>query len=145
MKIFLYCLYAVFLFAMGTGFYVAFSGFEGLVEENYYEKASGYFTTKAIEDSLGLEIVLPDSFKKGSNAVEVALFEQGKPLRQAQVSFFAGNVSESGYDVRYRMTEHLPGVYVTEVHVPFPGTWLMRVDIVTETIKTGRRWFTEIK
>ena len=44
MKIFLYGLYAVFLFAMGTGFYFAFRGFERLVEENYYERAMYYFT-----------------------------------------------------------------------------------------------------
>lgn len=145
MKIFLYALYTVFLFAMGTGFYVAFKGFEGLVEENYYEKASGYFTTKAMEDSLGLEIILPDLLKKGSNVVEVAVFVQGKPLRRAKVSFFTGNVSESRYDAQHRMTERSPGVYAAKVPIPFSGTWLMKVDVATETIKTSRKWFTEIE
>ncbi len=145
MKIFLYALYTVFLFAMGTGFYVAFKGFEGLVEENYYEKASGYFTTKELEDSLGLKIVLPDSLKRGNNAVEVTVFMQGEPLRQAEMTFFAGSVSQSGYDSEYAMREGPPGVYSAEVSVPFSGTWLMRVDLSTSTIKTGRKWFMEIK
>lgn len=145
MKIFLYGLYAVFLFAMGTGFYFAFRGFEGLVEENYYEKASGYFTTKAIEDSLGLEIMLPDSLKKGGNNVEIVVYAKGEPLREVEVTFFAGSVSQSGYDSEYAMREGPPGVYSAEVSVPFSGTWLMRVDLSTSTIKTGRKWFMEIK
>ncbi len=145
MKIFLYGLYAVFLFAMGTGFYFAFRGFEGLVEENYYEKASGYFRTKAIEDSLGLEIILPDSLRKGNNAVEVAVLVQGKPLRQAQVNFFTGNVSERRYDAQHDMVERSPGVYAAEVPVPFSGTWLMKVEVATETIKTNRKWFAKIE
>ena len=145
MKIFLYGLYAAFLFAMGTGFYVAFRGSEGLVEENYYETAKGYFTTRAIEDSLGLEIVLPDLLTKGENAVEVAVYVHGEPLRQADVSFFAGNVSERSYDLRHDMVERSPGIYRAEVPIPFSGTWLMKVDVANETIKTNRKWFTEIK
>ena len=145
MKIFLYALYAVFLFAMGTGFYFAFRGFEGLVEENYYEAACDYFTAKAVEDSLGLEIVLPDSFKKGNNVVEVAVYVQGEPLRQVDVGFFAGNVSQRSYDAQHDMVESSPGVYRAEVSIPFAGTWFMKVDVANETIKTSRRWFTEIR
>ena len=145
MKIFLCGLYSVFLFAMGMGVYVAHRDAEGLVEENYYEKASGYFTTKAVEDSLGLEIVLRDSLKKGENSVEIAVYAKGEPLHGAEVSFFTGNVSEGGFDATYAMREDQPGVYGAEVSVPFPGTWLMRVDLSAPTIETSRRWFTEIK
>ena len=145
MKIFLYGLYAAFLFAMGTGFYVAFRDSEGLVEENYYETAKGYFTTRAIEDSLDLEIVLPDSLTKGENAVEVAVYVHGEPLRQADVSFFAGNVSKRSYDLRHDMVERSPGVYRAEIQIPFSGTWFMIVDVANETIKTNRKWFTEIE
>ncbi|MCG8341906.1 MAG: FixH family protein [Chlorobiales bacterium] len=145
MKIFLYGLYTVFLFAMVTGFYVAFRGFEGLVEDNYYEKAAGYFTTKKLEDSLNLKIVLPDTLKKGDNVVEVAVFMQGEPLRQAEVTFFVGDVSQSSNDAEYAMQEGPPGVYSADVSVPFSGTWLMRVGLSTSTVKTSRRWFTEIK
>ncbi len=146
MKLFLYGLYAVFLFAMGTGFYFAHRGAEGLVEENYYEKASGYFATKEREDSLGLKIVLPDSLHKGNNAVDVAVFLRNKPLRQAELSFFAGNVAEkSRHDAEYAMIERSPGVYRAEVSLPFPGKWLMRVDVESESITTNRKWFTEIE
>ncbi|UZJ42344.1 FixH family protein [Prosthecochloris sp. SCSIO W1101] len=145
MKIFLYTLYAAFLFAMGTGFYVAYRSAEGLVEDNYYEAACDYFTTKAIEDSLDLEIVLPDSFKKGNNVVEVAVYVQGEPLQQVSVSFFSGNVSKRSYDAQHDMVESSPGIYRTEVSIPFAGKWFMRVDVANETIKTSRRWFTEIE
>ncbi|NEX13981.1 MAG: hypothetical protein C1941_04710 [Prosthecochloris sp.] len=144
MKIFLYCLYAVFLFAMGTGFYAAFSSYDGLVDSNYYEKSSGYFATKALEDSLGLKIVLPESLGKGLNTVDVAVFVNGKPLEQANVTLFAGLVSSEKYDGIHKMVEHLPGFYRAEVPIPFSGTWLINVDVATETIKTNRKWFTEI-
>lgn len=144
MKIFLYCLYAVFLFAMGTGFYAAFSSFDGLVDSNYYEKASGYFTTRALEDSLDLKIVLPKSLDKGRNMVEVFVVAEGKPLEQATLSLFTGLVSSEKYDVTREMVEYSPGSYRAEVPIPFSGTWLMKVDVATETIKTNRRWFTEI-
>ena len=144
MKIFLYCLYAVFLFAMGTGFYAAFSSFDGLVDSNYYEKASGYFTTRALEDSLDLKIILPKSLDKGRNMVEVVVVAEGKPLEQATLSLFTGLVSSEKHDVTREMVEYSPGSYRVEVPIPFSGTWLMNVDVATETIKTNRRWFTEI-
>jgi len=144
MKLFLYCLYAVFFFAMGAGFYFAFSSFDGLVDKNYYEKASGYFATKALEDSLGLKIVLPESLSKGINTVEVAVSVNGKPLEQATISLFAGLVSSEKYDGTHKMVEHLPGFYRAEVPIPFSGTWLINVDVATETIQTNRKWFTEI-
>lgn len=145
MKIFLYCLYAVFLFAMGMGFYVAYRDAEGLVEDNYYEKASGYFSAKKLEDSLALKVVLPNSLKKGDNTVEISVFAQGEPLRQAELTFFTGGMGENRFDAEYAMVEHSPGVYRADVPVPFAGKWLMRVDLSTSTIKTSRKWFAEIE
>jgi hypothetical protein len=145
MKIFLYALYTLFLFAMAMGFYVAYRGAEGLVEDNYYEKATGYFSTKELEDSLGLKIILPDSLKKGNNAVEVFVFLEDRPLSRAEVTFFAGSVSQKSYDAEYSMIEDLPGIYTADVPLPFSGKWFVRVDVADTTIKTSRRWFTEIE
>ncbi len=145
MKIFLYGLYSVFLFAMGMGVYVAYRDAEGLVEENYYEKASGYFSAKKLEDSLSLKIILPDSLKKGDNSVEVSVFARGEPLRRAELTFFTGGMGESRFDATYVMVERSPGVYRANVPVPNAGKWLMRVDLSTSTLKTSRKWFTEIK
>lgn len=145
MKPFLVTLYAVFLFAMVIGFYVAHRESEALVEDNYYEKATGYFTTRELEDSLGLKILLPDVFRKGENEVIVKLFEQDEPLRGAEVFFSACGVKDDRYDTTLAMTETEPGVYRAGITLPYHGKCLMKVDVATSSINTGRKWFTDIR
>ncbi|ASQ91662.1 hypothetical protein CHL67_05830 [Prosthecochloris sp. GSB1] len=145
MKAFLYILYAVFLFAMGMGFYVAYRGAEELVEDNYYEKASAYFETREREDSLGMRIELPEGFRKGENRAEVRLSMQGEPLVGADVRLIACGMPDGRGDTAFGMVETEPGVYRTDLLMPFRGTCLMKVEVTTPTIKTGRKWFTEIE
>ena len=145
MKAFLYILYAVFLFAMGAGFYVAYRGAEELVEDNYYEKASAYFETREREDSLGMRIELPEGFRKGENRAEVRLLMQDEPLTGAEVRLIACGMPDGRFDTTFGMIEGEAGVYRTDILLPFRGTCLMKVEVTTPTIKTGRKWFTEIE
>jgi hypothetical protein len=137
-------LYGLFLCAMGMGFYFAYQKAEGLVDSGYYEKASGYFTAKAAEDSLGLVITPPAALKRGENRVSVSLKSSGRPLEKATTRLFIGNVSRTGFDSRYLMRESAPGIYTTTAELPCKGTWLVRLELETPTLKTSKRWFMAI-
>ncbi len=144
MKLFLIALYSLFILAMASGITIAYRQAEGLVEPNYYEKASAYFSTKSAESSRGLSVVLPDSLQKGSNEVHVTISTHGKPLRNAVVTFFVGNLSKKTYDRTVPMKETEPGNYRTTAVIPFEGVWLARVDISKEQLQTSRKWFIEL-
>lgn len=144
MKIFLIALYGLFIFAMASGITIAYRQAEGLVEPDYYEKASAYFTTKAVESSRGLAVAMQDSLRKGSNEVLVRISTHDKPLRNAEVTLFAGNLSNSKYDRTVPMKETEPGSYTTTAAIPFGGVWLIRVDIRKNELQTSRKWFMEI-
>ncbi|MBM3162775.1 MAG: FixH family protein [Chlorobi bacterium] len=144
MKPFIIALYALFLFAMASGITIAYRQAEGLVETNYYEKASAYFTTKAAESSSGLSVSVPDSLRRGSNEIQVKLLSRNNPLKGADVTFFTGNLSKKAYDRTTPMTETEPGIYRATAEIPFRGVWLVRVDIRKEQLQTSRKWFVEI-
>ena len=137
-------LYSLFLFAMASGITIAYRQAEGLVEQNYYEKASGYFSSKATELSSGLSVSLPDSLHKGNNLVQVRLLTHDRPLRHADVTLFVGNLSKKTYDRAKPMNETEPGNYRTNAVIPFSGVWLVRVDIRKDQLQTSRKWFVEI-
>lgn len=145
MKAFLVGLYALFAFAMASGITIAYRQSEGLVDTDYYEKARTYFSAKAAESSNGLRLTLPDSLHRGKNHVQVRLFSHGKPLENATVKLFLGNLSKTKYDRTIPLQETAPGIYGTgQAEIPFGGIWLVRVDIAKEHLKTTRTWFAEI-
>lgn len=145
MKMFLVALYALFLFAMASGVMIAYRQAEGLVDTDYYEKASAYFTAKAEESSSDLGLTLADSLHKGNNDVQINLSSHGKPLEDAIVKLFLGNLSKKEYDRSLPMQETAPGIYRTAMKIPFDGVWLVRVDIEKKQLKTSRKWFIELE
>lgn len=147
MKLFLYILYPVFLFAMGTGIYFAYRDAEGLVDNNYYETGKSFFQSKAAEQKLGIAINRPDTLKQGSNEIRIDVTSHGKPLEDATVRLFTGNLSTTGFDSTIIMRELRPGSYQAIADVPFKGVWLVRIDLEQKPqhFKTSRKWFYDIK
>ncbi|WP_076790959.1 FixH family protein [Chlorobium sp. KB01] len=146
MKLFFYIIYPLFFFAMGCGIYVAFRDAEGLVDNNYYENSKGYFEAKAAEERLGIAISPPATLKRGENEIRIAITSKGKPLEQANLTLFIGNLSSSGYDSTITMREHSPGVYQATAEIPFKGVWFTRIDLKQQQqLIATKKWFSEIK
>ncbi len=145
MKPFIASIFALFLFAMGCGIYVAYHNAEGLVETNYYERGNGWFRTKEQEERLGFSVRKPDSLSAGRNAVRFVLTEHGQPLQQATVKLFVGNVSTPVHDATATMRETSPGVYEADALIPSKGKWLLRMDLAATELKTSRSWFFDVR
>jgi hypothetical protein len=143
-KVFLSILVPLFIVAMGTGIYMAYSLEEGLVDDNYFEKASGYFYSRGIEQQLGLVINPPRAFKQGNNDIKVIVTSHGKPFEHADLTFFIGNISTRAYDRSMKMTECSPGNYHAEAPIPFRGKWLVRVEVSSRNLSTNRKWFFDV-
>jgi len=143
-KPFIIALYVLFLFAMASGLTVAFRSNEGLVESDYYRKQNDWFQAKTEERRIGLEIEKPASILPGKNELTFVLTEQGKPLTQARVHLFIGNVSTSKLDVTRAMRETAPGIYKTTLDVPAGGKWLVRLDLSTDKLTTSKSWFYDV-
>jgi hypothetical protein len=144
MKIFLSVLYAVFLFAMGCGIYIAYRDAEGLVEDDYYEHARSYFQTKASENTLGLAVSMPETLRKGNNDIRIVMKTHDKPLEHAVTRLFIGNLTKRGYDSTRLMKEISPGIYQANAVIPFKGIWLIRMELEKDHLKTSRKWFVEL-
>jgi nitrogen fixation protein FixH len=144
MKLFLYILYSVFICAMGIGIYVAYRDTEGLVETNYYETGTKFFQSKAFEAKLEIVISKPEALKKGNNTIHISVTSQGKPLENAKLHLFVGNLSKAAYDYTKSMQELSPGHYQVNAEIPFKGIWLVRIDLDKQQLTTSRKWFYNI-
>jgi len=144
MKLFLYILYSIFIFAMGMGIYVAYRDTEGLVETNYYETGTKFFQSKASEAKLDIAISKPEALKKGNNTILISVTSQGKPLEHANLHLFVGNLSKTAYDYTKSMQELSPGHYQANAEIPFKGIWLLRIDLDKQQLTTSRKWFYNI-
>ncbi|NTV02100.1 MAG: FixH family protein [Chlorobiaceae bacterium] len=145
MRTFIAGMFALFLLAMGCGIFFAYRNAEGLVETNYYERGNNWFQAKKEERRIGLEVVKPDSLALGDNRVRLVLRGHGRPLRQADVRLFIGNVSSSAHDLTLPMRETGPGVYEANAVVPSKGKWLLRMDLAAGKLKTSRSWFFDVR
>lgn len=145
MKLFLYLIYPLFFFAMGCGIYVAYNNAEGLVDKNYYENGKHYFAAKEVEQKLDVAISKPDSLKMGSNEIHISVTSHGKPLEDAALSLFVGNLSSTRYDSTLTMQEEAPGIYHTTAAIPFKGVWFVRIDLVKQQLRTTRKWFFDVR
>ncbi|EAT59952.1 FixH family protein [Chlorobium ferrooxidans] len=146
MKLFFYIIYPLFFFAMGCGVYVAFRDAEGLVDNNYYENSKGYFQAKAAEERLGIAIQPPAALKRGENEIRIAITSKGKPLEQANLTLFIGNLSSTGYDSTITMREEAPGIYRATAEIPFKGVWFARIDLKQQQqLITSKKWFSDIQ
>jgi nitrogen fixation protein FixH len=144
LKIFLSILVPLFIAAMGTGIYMAYSREEGLVDENYYEKGRDYFRAKSLEQQLGLAITAGNPLRKGTNDIDISVTSHGKPFEHAALTLFIGNVSTKGFDRTLNMQEQSPGNYHAVAAVPSGGKWLMRVDLEKNSLSTNRKWFYDV-
>ncbi len=144
LKIFLSILVPMFIVAMATGIYLAYSNEEGLVENNYYEKGKAYFRMKSEERQLDLAVNPPEELKKGVNEIFIHVTSHGKPFSDAHLTLFVGNVSTTSFDRSMDMREHTPGYYHTETTIPSGGKWLMRVDLEKDNLSTNRKWFFDV-
>ena len=144
MKLFLAGLYTLFLVAMASGIYFAYNNAEGVVETSYYEKGNGWFHAKAEEQRAELAVSRPGPLGLGSNDIRLAINTHGRPLEQADVHLFVGNVSTSRHDTMIPMRETAPGVYQTTALIPARGKWLVRMELASPQLKTSRSWFIDI-
>lgn len=144
LKIFLSILLPLFLTAIGTGIYIAYSSEEGLVDENYFEKGRDYFRAKGQEQQLGLEILPPAPLERGINDIAVTITSHGKPVEHAAITLFVGNVSTKNHDRTTEMQERSPGNYHAEADIPFKGKWLVRVEFAQNNLSTNRKWFFDV-
>jgi nitrogen fixation protein FixH len=145
MKIFFYIIYPIFFFAMGCGIYVAFRDAEGLVDKNYYETSSHYFETKAAEEKQEIAIGKPEALRKGRNLIRIKVTSHNRPLDQAALSLFVGNLSSTGYDSTITMREEAPGIYQAPLQIPFEGVWLVRIDLQKQQFTSSKKWFFNVK
>ena len=145
MKILFYIIYPLFFFAMGCGIYVAFRDDEGLVDKNYYENGTSYFTEKADEEKLGIAISKPGTLKTGNNDIEINVTSHGKPLEHATLTLFIGNLSSNRYDSTLTMQEKSPGIYQATATILFKGVWFVRIDLQQQKLSASRKWFYDIK
>ncbi|NTW83173.1 MAG: FixH family protein [Chlorobiaceae bacterium] len=144
MKIVFSILIPLFLIAMGTGIYMAYSRNEGLVEDNYYERSKDFFQSKAIERQLDIAVNPPEKLKRGANEINIRVTSHGKPLEKAALNLFIGNISTTGYDRSMNMKEVSPGNYHTQSAIPFKGIWLVRVDLEKNNLRTSKKWFFDV-
>lgn len=141
MKKLIYGLFVMFAILTTITFVVAFRVNDGFVETNYYEKATGYFSTKEAERAMALSFKLPDGLRAGSNVFSVSLFSGGKPHPGAKLTLYVGNVSNTRFDASYALKEIKPGAYSTRIVIPSAGRWLFRVDVSSGALKTDKSWF----
>jgi hypothetical protein len=143
-KKFIYVIYVVFAILMGFTFYMAHSTFDGLVEPGYYKKSKEFFNAKEAEEALGLSVSVPETLADGPNRFRVEIGATSGTLEGAKVELYVGDVKTMKSDMSFTLRETSPGVYETEVTIPYGGKWLMRLEIDHESIKTERRWFIKV-
>jgi nitrogen fixation protein FixH len=136
----IYGLYIAFALIMAATFYVAGRGYEGLVEPNYYERSKDFFKTKESEEAIGLAITAPDDLVAGNNRFSASILTAEGALSGASVALYMGDVKTTDSDMRYDLKEVSPGVYASDIAVPYRGTWLLRLEVNHERISTERRW-----
>lgn len=144
MKKLIYGLYVVFAVITATTFYMAHTTFDGLVEPGYYERSKDYFEQKETEEELGLSVSVPDKLVKGRNRFRAEIGTASGPLARAAVELYVGDVKTTRADMRFGFKEASPGVYVSDIAIPYRGMWLLRLEIHHERINTERRWFVKI-
>jgi nitrogen fixation protein FixH len=136
----IYGLYIAFVLIMAATFYVAGRGYEGLVEPNYYERSKDFFRTKEYEEALGLAITVPEGLVAGNNRFSAGIRTAEGALSGASVALYIGDVRTTESDMRYELKEVSPGLYSSDIAVPYRGTWIMRLEVNHERISTERRW-----
>lgn len=134
-------LYAFFTLLLAASLYLAARSHDGLVEEGYFGEAQDYLASREREERLGLRIRVPGRLATGGNRVAAVLSTASGPLRGASAELRAMRISGPKEDQVVPLREVEPGVYAGEVRIPAAGTWLMRLSVDGEAVRTRRRWF----
>ena len=112
--------------------YLAFSTFDGLVEDNYYKRGLNYQDEKDQgyrQNSLGWQVNL----KKVKNIYSVSINDkEGKAVRGANVNLTFFRPTMTGFDQNYKLKENKPGLYEQPVDLSLKGIWDIYIDVEKE-------------
>lgn len=140
MKAMISSLYALFAVLIALTVYVAGTSHEGLVEEDYYRKATGYLSGKENEEDRGLTIRVPGRLATGRSRFLAEIGTAGGPQHGAQVLLRAMRISGPGQDRTFPLPEEESGVYAADIDIPAPGTWILLITMKSDGIDSERRW-----
>ncbi len=117
--------FAVIFMANGFLIYLAVSGFEGLVEDNYYEKGLNY-NDVIQQEKLGwkIELSFTDDMKAGApNKAKVVIFDpKGEPIGGARVRIALRRPATDRFDKEFELVPSGCAYHGT-VFLPVSGLW----------------------
>lgn len=140
MRALICALCAVFAVLLGLTFYVAGKANDGLVDEDYYGKASSYLSAKEREESIGLTIRVPDRLTTGPGRLRAEIATAEGPLPGARASLRAMRLSGPEHDRTFPLREEGTGVYAADVDFPEAGSWMLCLSVESNAVKAERRW-----
>ncbi len=119
--------FAVIFAVDGYFIYLGFSGKDGLVHEDYYQKGLHYddvIQVKKRQAELGWKFDVLHPEKTGSGPIELKLTDAtGEPLTGKQIAARLRRPAEMGYDQNLTFEEVAPGTYRATVSLPKQGNW----------------------
>lgn len=122
--------FAIVLCANVALVYVAQSSFNGLAEENAYEKGLAWNEALAQQkalDSAGWRAEA--SAVPGAKEIRIALSDKNGPAAGATGEVLYFRPVESGHDLRAPLEPTAePGIYRAAADLPLPGLWEVRVS-----------------
>lgn len=138
----IWILYIVFFVAMYFTIKVAFDNYDGLVVDDYYNKAKGYYLRKDLETKAGLswDLLTPE-LKTGKSDISIKLNIKEEYKNKLKFKLFIGSVSSKKHDRYYPLELNGDNILSAQIHVPSKGKWLCRVEMDGDTIKSEKRWF----
>ena len=122
--------FAIIFAVNGFFIYTAVSGFDGLVEDNYYEKGLHYNDALQQEKRLGwkIELSFTDDLKTAApNKAKVVIFDpKGEPVSGVRVGIALSRPATSKFDSKFEL---VPSgcAYHGSVSIPVSGLWDMKV------------------
>lgn len=134
-------LYALFLGLLALTIGVAATSYDGLVEDDYYLRATGYLSEREREERLGLTVRVPGLLETGRTRIAAVVAASDGPLRGADASLRVMRLSGASDDRTYRLREEAPGTYASDVVIPVPGRWMLSLTVDGPTGSARRRWF----
>lgn len=144
MKALISALCALFAVLFALTFYMAGKSYDGLVDEEYSRKATGYLSLKEKEESLGLTIRIPGRLAAGRNRLLAEIATAKGPLRGASASLRAMRLSGTEHDMTFPLREEEAGTYAAEIDLPTAGSWMLLLAVEGDTISTQRRWIATV-
>lgn len=122
--------FAVIFAVNGFFIYMAVSGFDGLVEDNYYEKGLHYNDALQQAKRLGwkIELSFTDDLKTvAANKAKVVIFDpKGEPVSGVKVRIALSRPATSKFDSKFELVPSGCAYHGT-VSIPVSGLWDMKV------------------